>query len=269
MPVNLHVPGLNQSLSMFVHGPQDKQVSHKIREEGIWEPYETSLILSWLQAGGVFIDVGANIGFFTLIAASLVGEHGQVFAFEPDPANHALLTKNARYNKLAPRIHSVMAGLSTVDAKGTLFLSEDNLGDHRIYPGRGCRETCDIDLLNGAEYLRHQLRVHKHTGIDLIKVDTQGSETQVMEGLMPLLLELSFVPPILIELTPFALREAGSSGRQLIELLANLQLDFHIVDHIAHQLVASSAPELARWCDNVDACHGDEGFMNIFLCSRK
>jgi len=264
-PVHLSIPSLPASLQMYVHGLQDKHVSHKIREEGIWEPYETSLLVSRLKPGDVFVDVGANIGYFTILAASLVGEQGQVFAFEPDPANFALLTKNSIHNSLQSSIHAVLAGLSVTNESGNLYLSEDNLGDHKIYPGQGSRKSLSIELLDGADYLRRQLLQANLSQISMIKIDTQGSEYQVVAGLMPLLLELPSVPSILIELTPYSLRQAGFSGRELIELLARLNQTFWIVDHIEHRLVVSSSEELAKWCDDVDACEGDEGFMNILL----
>ena len=80
---------------------------------------------------------------------------------------------------------------------------------------------------------------------------------------MPLLRKLPAPPRILIELTPLSLRQAGASGRQLIELLASLDQPLWIVDHVQHRLAPSDAGELARWCDDVDAVPGDEGFMNI------
>jgi FkbM family methyltransferase len=267
-PVVLCIPGMQAALQMYVHGPEDKHVSAKIREQGLWEPFESSLIMSRLKAGDVFVDVGANIGYFTIIAASLVGEQGQVYAFEPDPENFRLLQKNCAHNFSQPNVHAVRGGLSSQDCAGQLYLSEDNLGDHQVYAGAGEREQLDITLYQGADYLRRQLdRAHSKT-IKLIKVDTQGSEFDVVLGLMPLLQEMSVPPTLLIELTPFSLRQAGSSGRELIELLAGLQQDFWIVDHIEHQLVLSDAEALAQWCDNVDAVDGDEGFMNILVESE-
>ena len=266
--VALCIPGMKTELQMYVHGPEDKHVSRKIREQGLWEPFETSLIMSRLKAGDVFVDVGANIGYFTVIAASLVTEQGQVYAFEPDPENYRVLQKNCAHNFSQSNVHAVRGGLSSRDCAGQLYLSADNLGDHQIYASPGVREQLDITLYQGADYLRRQLDHDHFKIIDLIKVDTQGSEFEVMLGLMPLLQEMPVPPTILIELTPFSLRQAGSSGRELIELLAGLQQDFWIVDHIEHQLVASSAEELAQWCDNVDAVDGDEGFMNILVESE-
>ena len=262
-PVPLRIPGLSRRLSLQLHDQHDLFVSRRIREEGLWEPFETSLVLASLSPGAVFVDVGANLGYFTVLAAHQVGETGRVFAFEPDPENFSLLQGNLTLNGLEQRGEAVRAALSDEDGEGVLYLSEDNLGDHQIYSAGEVRDSIRIPLLRGGDYLRD--RVER---LDLLKVDTQGSEYRVMSGVMPLLRGLPMVPRILIELTPLSLQEAGSSGRALIELLATLSQPFWIVDHIEHRLVASSEAELAQWCDNVDAVAGDRGFMNILVGSE-
>ncbi len=258
--VALEVPGLQRPLQMYLHGPRDLHVSKRIREQGIWEPYESALVLQLLGPGDVFVDVGANIGYFSLLAAAAVGEAGAVHAFEPDPENFALLQASASLNGLAGIVRARRAALSDRDGQARLFLSEDNLGDHQVFAAGEGRRSLPISLLRGDDALRREVR-----RIDLLKVDTQGAEYAVMAGLMPLLQELREPPRILIELTPLSLRQAGSSGRALIELLARLALPFWIVDHIEHRLAASSAGELADWCDAVDAVPGDAGFMNILV----
>ena len=261
-PISLRIPDLPVPLQLYIHGEQDKYVSCRIREEGIWEPYETSLVLSLLQPGDVFVDVGANIGYFSVIAASVVGEGGTVFAFEPDPDNFRLLQASAGLNGLDQRIVAVQAGLAAAAGDGHLFLSEDNLGDHQIYTVGDERTSLPISLYNGSQYLAERLQ-----RLDLLKVDTQGSEYAVMAGLLPLLQSLPRVPRIIIELTPLSLRQAGASGRALIELLASLDQPLWIIDHIEHRLALSNAQELSQWCDDVDAVAGDSGFMNILVGS--
>jgi FkbM family methyltransferase len=258
--VELTIPGLAESLQLYIHGAHDRFVSQQIRETGIWEPYETSLVMAMLASDSVFLDVGANLGYFSILAASIVGEGGRVFAVEPDPSNLALFAASCDINDFAGRIHTFAGGLSDRAAAARLYLSEDNMGDHQIYAGANERDSLPIELVNGSDYL--QGRAER---LDLIKIDTQGSEYSVVSGLMRMLQSLSRAPRIIIELTPFSLREAGASGRQLIELLATLDLPFWIIDHIEHRLVASSAQDLALWCDNVDACEGDQGFMNILV----
>ena len=259
-PVRLRIPRLGEPLRLIVHGERDRFVSRQIREEGIWEPYETSLLLDLLAPGGVFVDVGANLGYFSMVAARAVGGNGRVFAFEPEPENFRLLQANAELNGLQPRIHSLQAGLAAGDGQGRLYLSATNLGDHRIRAPGAVGESLPIALINGGQYLEGRL-----SRIDVLKVDTQGSEYEVMLGLMPLLRRLPRPLRILIELTPLSLRQSGACGRALVELLATLEMPMWIVDHIGHRLSRHSAEALARWCDNVDAAEGDEGFMNILV----
>ncbi len=259
-PIDLRVPGLPRPLQLHVHGAQDQYVSRRIREEGVWEPYETSLLLSLLHPGDVFVDVGANIGYFSVLAASVVGEQGTVFAFEPDPNNYRLLCANAELNGFNDNIIAVEAALSDTAGEGRLFLSEDNLGDHQVYAGDEDRNSVPIVLHQGSHYLAGRLQQ-----LDLLKIDTQGSEFQVIEGLMSLLCGLERKPHIIIELTPHSLRQAGASGRALIELLATLGQPFWIIDHIEHRLAASSSEELAVWCDNWDKIEEARGFINILV----
>lgn len=258
--VVLQIPGLAQRLQLYVHGKQDQFVSRRIREEGVWEPYETSLVLDLLRPGDVFVDVGANIGYFSVLAASVVGETGAVFAFEPDPDNFRLLQANAALNAQLQCIRPVAAALSDATGEGQLFLAADNLGDHQVYAGEEVRPSIDIALLQGSEYLQERLQ-----RLDLLKVDTQGSEFHVIAGLMPLLLSLQHPPRIIVELTPHSLRQAGASGRALIELLAKLDQPMWIIDHLEHALHACTVEELAQWCDGWDQVPEDRGFMNILV----
>ena len=258
--VPLRVAGLATPLSLYLHGPADRVVSRTLRETGMWEPFESHLVLQLLAPGSVFVDAGANIGYFTLLAASAVGESGAVFAFEPEPENFRLLEASVAFNGLGDRVNAIMAGLADRETEGRLYLSRDNLGDHQIFPDEPGRDSVLIRLLRGSDYFSGQV-----DRIDLLKVDVQGAETAVINGLMPFLQSQAGATRILLELTPHSLRSAGSSGRELIELLATLDERFWIVDHLEHRLVPSTAPALAQWCDGVDSVPGDRGFMNILV----
>ena len=259
--VPLNIPGLDVPLSLQVHGQRDRVISERLRREGVWEPYETQLVLNLLEPGGVFVDVGANLGYFSILAAACVGEQGRVYAFEPDPDNFALLQANSETNGFGQRICAVNAALAERDGSGRLYLSEDNLGDHQLFDVDGERATREIRMLQGGAFLTAE----SVSQISLLKVDTQGSEFAVMAGMLPFLRAQPQPTQILIELTPLSLRQAGASGRALIGSLETLGEPFWIVDHIEHRLVATPAADLARWCDNVDATPGDQGFMNILV----
>ena len=129
-----------------------------------------------------------------------------------------------------------------------------------MYVGDEDRNSVPIVLQRGSDYLAERIeRLH------LLKIDTQGSEFQVIEGLMPLLVGLESKPRIIVELTPHSLRQAGASGRALMELLATLGQPFWMIDHIEHSLIPSSSEALAVWSDNWDKVEEARGFVNILI----
>ncbi|MHA7816840.1 MAG: FkbM family methyltransferase [Pseudohaliea sp.] len=258
--IELALPSPPGPLRLRLHPAGTDLVSDRLREARCWEPFETRLCLALMSPGACCVDVGANLGYFTVLAAAQAGPGGRVYAFEPDPANFALLSANVALNGLADRCTLSSLALSDRAGAGLLYLSGDNLGDHQVYPGDGERPAVPIRLARGEEVLGTALEA-----IDFLKVDTQGSEAAVLAGLLPLLARQSRPPAILVELTPFSLALAGSSGRALVASLATLGLPFWIVDHVAGRLAATEAEALATWCDNVAATPGDRGFMNILI----
>lgn len=260
-PVRLKsIAGLARPLALYTWDPDADLVSARLWQERAWEPFETRLWVRAQRRGDTVVDVGANLGYFSLLSAVAKRRAGRVVAFEPAADNHALLTENLRLNDCQARVEVVQAALGACSGPGTLQRSEVNRGDHQIFRGDGDRAGEAIQVLAGAEALAG--RVDR---IDLLKIDTQGSEAAVVAGLWPLLEASRLSLRLLLELTPFSLALAGSSGRALLERLADLDLPMAIVDHVGHELVPSDPERLAHWCDNVAATPGDRGFMNIFV----
>jgi len=252
--------GLQRRVDLVTHDPQADLVSAGLHAQAIWEPFETRLWLAAQRSGDLVVDVGANLGYFTVLAALNERRPRRVHAFEPEPRNVALLSENVRRNGVGALTEVHAVALANEAGKGRLHLSLTNLGDHQIYAGDGERPSVAIPVVAGGPFLEALT-----DRVDLLKVDTQGSEGMVVEGLEPLLLASRGSLRILLELTPFSLALAGNSGRGLIEALARLDLPMAIVDHLEHRLVPSDAEALATWCDNVAATPGDRGFMNIFI----
>ena len=217
-------------------------------------------MLTLLKPGDVFVDVGANIGYFSVLAASVVGPTGAVFAFEPDPENYRLLKANVTLNDMADCVSPVQSALSDVSGDGRLYLSADNLGDHQLFVGDESRESVSVAMLRGCEYL-----AEKTSRIDLVKIDVQGSEHHALVGLMPLLSVVDPAPTLIIELTPHALQQAGASGRALLQMLDTLDQPMWIIDHLQGRLYATNAQELAQWCDNWSVVSESRGFINILV----
>ncbi len=259
-PVPLAIEGLDVPLRMHLHGSEDRHISASLRARGQWEPFETQLFLSALGSGDRVLDAGANLGYFSLVAAARVGASGRVYAFEPEPRNYRLLQANVLLNGFEQRVTCCEAGLSDRPGQALLYLSDDNLGDHQLQPDEPGRDAVSVALEQGSAWF-----AGREERLDFVKVDVQGAEHAVINGLLPLLEASGEQLRILLELTPLSLRNAGTSGAALIDTLASLDLPFHIVDHIEHRLVATDAAALSTWCNNVDSVPVDAGFMNILL----
>ena len=259
-PYPLKVKGLVEPLSMCVHSKTDAHISRQIAEHGEWESYETQLLLAHLFPGAVFVDVGANIGYYSIIASSLVGDRGRVFAFEPEQDNYTLLKNNVELNTLS-NVTAVRGALSDHKGGGYIYLNEENRGDHQIYQQSGhsqARASQHIQLFNGAQFLTGcEPPVSR---IDFLKVDTQGAEAVVMAGLLPLLKASLPDIKIILEFTPFSLRQAGSSGMALLDLVAGLDLPMQLIDHIGHSLIPISYEEMQQWIlATLGIWHGNKG----------
>jgi FkbM family methyltransferase len=144
-----------------------------------WEPELLALFRLLDLSGGVCIDVGANLGWYTLVLSECVGPAGRVFAFEPSPREYRMLLENLRLNNVT----NVVAERSALgERKETrwLRLNPDNWGDNRIVGERQAGKQYEsIAVQVGDE----RLAALPASVIKLIKVDAQGYEHFVVKGL--------------------------------------------------------------------------------------
>ncbi len=186
---------------------------------GCFEPNEFSFMHSRLQPGMVMVDVGANDGFFAVVAARRVGASGKVYAFEPSEREFARLEANAALNRL-DNLRPVKRAVADTAGKAVLRICEyghegqNTLGDfvHQV-SGAGTQavELCSLDCYFASENLSR---------LDFIKIDAEGAEEKVLRGARGLIEK--FQPVILLELLDAALRKQGSSAETVLKLLAEL-----------------------------------------------
>ena len=177
-----------------------------------YEPSESLFLRSALKKGMCFVDVGANLGYFTALASQIVGEGGRVIAIEPDPYNYVLLESNIRYNRLGNVcLHNLALGPTS--GTGMLSLSKCNLGDHRLYGSDNSRETVPVRI-ETLDSVATSLGVEPN----VIKMDVQGFEYHVLQG-MRKTLEDDHLLVIITEFWPHGISESGASPRQFVELL--------------------------------------------------
>jgi FkbM family methyltransferase len=258
----LRIADLDSPLSMRVHAIADVHVSAAIAASGIWEPQETQFLLDTLRPGDVFVDVGANIGYFSLLAARLVGTTGAVLAFEPEAANYALLEANCRLNH-CDNIRCFQAALGEENTGGTLYLNELNRGDHSLYPAEAGRVGQEINIVNGSKLIGAT-----HPRVNCIKIDTQGAECDVLNGLQELILASAPDLIMIIEFSPMHLKNAGTSGRRLLDLLAGYDWQMYLMDTDADGLLPVTAQQVRSLNDITEQDPNSEGFFNLIVAGR-
>lgn len=146
---------------------------------------------------------------YTLIFASLAGENGKVFAFEPDPQNFLLLRKNVEINGYK-NVILINKAVANNNGKLKLYLCDENKGDHGIYDSHDGRDSVEIESVRLDDYFKD------HGGkIDLIKMDIQGSEGGAVAGMSDLLNKNDNVK-ILTEFWPAGLTRSGTKPEEYL-----------------------------------------------------
>ncbi len=219
-PFELKVDGM-PGIKMYLD-PKDLVMTPAILRLGSWEATETAWFLRVVKPGDLIVDAGANLGYYTIIGSRLVGETGKVYAFEPEPSSFALLQKNVRLNGLT---NVVLEQKALSNRKGILklFIAPLNKGDHRIYQPEGeSRPSVDVEAVRLDEYFPDHQR-----GIDLIKMDTQGAEGLILEGMTGLLEGRPDSPTIFMEFWPHGLKGMGTDAGALLKTLQSYHYQFY------------------------------------------
>lgn len=218
-----------QGSRMYLN-PADTIVSRVIARDGIWEPLETEVFRSKVGPGDVVVDVGANLGYYTLLAARLVGNAGHVYAFEPDPESFALLERNVALNGYE-NVTAVPLALGRAPGKLQLFLNAKNRGDHRVYDPTGKRRSVDVDVVTLDAYLK----AHEVPRVDFLKIDTQGAECLILEGARKTVADQAGLT-LVLEFTPHFLAAMGQDPRTCFAALAEPRFRLHDIDEWGRKL---------------------------------
>jgi FkbM family methyltransferase len=252
--VHCHVEGAHLLIDS-----RDKAIGHYLLCGKPYETQEVDLLRKCLKPGGRFLDIGANIGYFTVLAAKHVGTGGEVVAFEPEPHNFKILKKNIELNDLT---NVLIENYAAIDQKRklTLYLSSYNFGDHRIFDGDDDsmenigrrKERVDVQGVRLDDYLRVT-----HFKPDFIKIDVQGAENSVLAGLTGTLAECEDIQ-LLLEIWPDGMRQFGTDPSEVLNLLAALGLQ-------VFQLQSDGT--LASFSmQNLSLLQGPKEYVNVFAC---
>jgi len=170
---------INDGIKLWVN-LHDRAFSRYIIQQKIYEPGTTKIFKSVLKKGMIVADVGACLGYYSLIAAKIVGHEGKVFAFEPHPTNYMWLLKNIELNNAGDIIIPVNKAISNKKGKIKLYFSRDysNIGGHSIlqFPTCGNQDYIEAETICLDEFFT-EIKPH------VIKLDIEGGEIFALKGM--------------------------------------------------------------------------------------
>jgi FkbM family methyltransferase len=185
-------------------------------EDG-WDPLLTELTRTSLSPGAVFIDVGANAGYFSLIAAKCVGKSGKVLAIEPNPSVAQQLRGNVKRSNLSNVIVEQVACADSQSIETLYIPDESSLGKASLSKSN----AGGIDSVNVRTTTLDQLILHHGLEkVTFVKVDVEGAELRVLSGMKEAL--KTFRPIIVLELVPEHLANLGTTKEEVVSFLSSL-----------------------------------------------
>jgi FkbM family methyltransferase len=221
---------------MFMVDTDDMIVGPHLVNIGMNEPHNTRILVSLIKPGDVFVDVGANVGYFSVLGAWRAYPGGQVWSFEPNPKVFPILSDNLTINGYAEMAHRWPAALSDREGKGTL----------RVFPGYVAtstvrdvpddyvrfteRETGRSSHLVDIELTSLDTAMRDVPEIDVMKIDVEGHELSVMRGAQEIIARSPRLK-IVMEFNPSML--GPGNARDLIELVRALGFEVFSIEHDA------------------------------------
>jgi FkbM family methyltransferase len=205
---------------MFGATPHQRYLS-KLRR-GRVEPFTTHLFCGHVQPGSVVVDVGAYLGYYSLVGARESGPSGKVHAFECNPVNHRFLLHNLRLNGLHQRV--IASSSAVADREGWLpfFVRSWDLSGGSLWQETAVQEVVDVVTTTLDRELGGQ-------SVDVLKMDIEGGEPRALDG-MTQTLAASPNLVMFVECSPHALTSSGSSAPRLIGSLQELGFDVSEID---------------------------------------
>lgn len=217
----IELPHINSSMELYLN--INNRSEFNLYREGLHEP-EASFLSKRLKAGDVAYDIGAFVGYFSIFLAKLVGESGHVVSFEPHPESYQCLRKSIEQNHLQ-NLNTYNLALSDSSTTTKLHLSNDptkhslgsdSIGEFFLGAHEQIAKTIEVEV----KPLDEVYDSENLPSPDMIKIDTEGAEVNVLNGMLDLIQDEQF--EILLAVHEHKLPAFGTSTEEFYGLLEDL-----------------------------------------------
>jgi FkbM family methyltransferase len=209
-----------------------------------FEAGEIGALRAYVSPGSLVVDVGANVGFFTLRFAQWVGSDGCVIAIEPEVRNFDELNRRLKSAGVESDVETYQAVADHADGDVCLVINKDHPGDHKIGDEGIAVSALAVD----------GLVMDQRLSVSLIKIDVQGAEMRVLLGAERCLMR--YRPALFIEVDAGALARFGTSPAEIFGFLSNF-------DYVPHRLLKTGAEVLDEAA--VDDLFARYGYVDILF----
>lgn len=236
LPKNQFVKIEIQNGVRFYIDTNDRGSMYSMLTRGAYEPLQTEIFKSILSPGMTFVDVGAHIGYYSMIAAKSVGDAGHIIAFEPRKYSHDLFLRNLAENGFR---NVQLYSKAVSDREGVVSFYSDSL--YNIHELASGKETI-VQTISLSDFLRAN-GIHK---IDAVKLDIEGGEYLALKGMAAILRE-SPNPMVFLEFNPsFYEKYGGISAQEFWAMLSEcgLRTVYVINEHLGRLEACASIDQL-------------------------
>lgn len=201
----------------------DKNDSRRLTRSSKDTSLETKVIRKVVKKGDTVLDIGAHIGYFSLVMASLVESKGKVYAFEPSRENLSLLKKNIIRNGFK-NVALISNAVGNYQGNAKLYHSKTSSADHSLSERNGKQGYEIVKVISIDNYFKN------YKGkIDFIKIDVQGYEGQVILGALKLIKKNPHIK-IISEFWPRGLKMSGLDPKKYLNLITSLGFKIYNLD---------------------------------------
>jgi FkbM family methyltransferase len=200
-----------------------------------YEQFELDIFRKIVKPGNTVLDIGANLGIYSIIGSKLVGKDGSIHSFEPVPENLKFLRHNVKQNKCT---NVVVAPIALSDKKGEekIFIAKKNVGTHSMGQYSSSKDTITVKT----DTVMNYVKINK-LNVDIVKMDIEGYEGHVLRGVGKALKKST----VLTEFTASRLKACGDSPKEIAEVMLKMYKFCYVIDEREHKLVPiTSANEL-------------------------
>ncbi len=182
------------------------------KKKWVREPEFMQIIEDEIKPGMTVVDIGGNIGYVSLVMASLVGDEGKVYSIEPAPRNFEILKRNIALNNYSKRVNLYNSAISNKKGTVDFFISsKSNL--HALFSHANTNDSIRVEVMKLDELFCGKPQPN------FIKMDIEGAEVEALEGMMDMLSTTEQPVKILMEVHPRFYSEDHSLERQLKKLI--------------------------------------------------